>query len=174
MTTATALFLLLRAAHVLLAAVWLGMTAFVALFLLPVVRDAGPAAGPVMGGLVRRKLPVVMASLGGTVVLTGFYLYWRFTGGFAPELSATRAAMVFGTGGIAGTLALILGGAVVSKNAKKMASLGAQLPSMPDGPQRTAALAEMSAARNKATTFGRIVLLLQVIALITMAIGHYV
>jgi hypothetical protein len=35
-----------------------------------------------------------------------------------------RAAMVFGTGGIAGTIALILGGAVVGRNAKKMAALG--------------------------------------------------
>src|SRR5215203_2540702 len=146
MTTATALFLLLRAAHVLLAAAWLGMTAFIALFLMPVVKEAGPAAGPVIGGLMRRKLPVALASLGGTVVLTGFYLYWRFTGGFDPALSGTRAAMVFGTGGIAGTLALILGGAVVSKNAKKMASLGAQLPALPEGPPRAAAVAEMSAA----------------------------
>lgn len=174
MTTATALFLLLRAAHVLLAAIWVGMTAFVAMFLMPVVRHAGPAAGPVMGGLVRRKFPVAMASLGGTVVLTGFYLYWRFTGGFDPALSATRGAMVFGTGGIAGTLALIIGGAVVSRNAKKMALLGTQLPTFPEGPQRTAAIAEMSAARAKATTFSRIVLVLQVIALLCMAVGHYV
>jgi hypothetical protein len=127
-----------------------------------------------MNGLIKRGLPAAMASLGGTVVLTGFYLYWRFTGGFDPAMSGTRAAMVFGTGGIAGTLALILGGAVVARNAKRMASIGAQLASMPEGAPRTAAIAEMTAARDKAARFGAIVLVLQAIAASAMAIGHYV
>lgn len=174
MSTATALFLILRVVHVLLAALWLGMTGFVALFLLPAFLEAGPAAGSVMGALVRRKLHVVMASLGGTVVITGLYLYWRFTGGFDPALSATRAAMVFGTGGIFGIVALIIGGAVVSRNAKKMATLGARLTSMADGPERAAVAGEMAAARQRTATAGRIVMVLQALALAAMAIGHYV
>ena len=174
MSSATAAFLILRVVHVLLAALWLGMTGFATFFLMPAVAEAGPAAGPVMAALLRRKLHVAMASLGGIVVLTGFYLYWRFTGGFDPALSATRSAMVFGTGGIAGTLALIIGGAVVSKNAKKMSTIGARLASLPEGPERTAAIAEMSAARQRAATASRIVILLQAIALATMAVGHYV
>ena len=34
--------------------------------------------------------------------------------------------------------------------------------------------AEMIAARDKAATFGKVVLVLQVIALLTMAVGHYI
>jgi len=68
--------------------------------------------------------------------------------------------MMFGTGGIAGTLALILGGAVGGKNAKLMATASSP--------------AEFAAARDKSTTFGRIVLLLQLIAIAAMALGHYV
>jgi uncharacterized membrane protein len=174
MSAATFLFLLLRVAHVLMAAVWLGATAFVTFFLMPAIQETGPAAGPVMGALMRRKLPFFMASLGGLTVVTGFYLYWRFTGGFDPALSATRAAMVFGTGGIAGLLALIIGGAIVSRSTKKMAGLGAQLASMPDGPARLKAAAEMAAARTRAAVAGRIVIALQMLALACMAIGHYV
>jgi uncharacterized membrane protein len=170
----TSTFLILRVLHVLLAAVWLGMTCFVALFLFPAVGETGPAAGPVMGALMRRKVPAVQASLGGIVVLTGLYLYWRFTGGFDPALSATRAAMVFGTGGILGIAALIVGGSVVSRNGKKMASIGARLASMADGAERSAAVAEMTAARHRALIASRIVLVLQAIALATMAVGHYV
>jgi hypothetical protein len=157
-----------------MAAVWLGAMAFVSFFLMPAIQETGPAAGPVMGALMRRKLPVFMSSLGGLTVVTGFYLYWRFTGGFDPALSATRAAMVFGTGGIAGLFALIIGGAIVSRNAKKMAGLGVQLASMPDGPARATAAAEMAAARTRAATAGRIVVVLQMIALACMAVGHYV
>src|SRR5262249_54912621 len=120
MTAATAFFLLVRAAHVLLATIWVGSVALTTFFLMPALEEAGPSAGPVMGALMRRKLPVFMSSIGGTTVLTGLYLYYRFTGGFDPALSASTAGKVFGTGGVAGIAALIIGGAVVSRNAKKM------------------------------------------------------
>ena len=174
MSAATFALLLVLTAHVLMAALWLGATGFVTFFLLPAFQDTGPAAGPVMGALLQRKLHVVMASLGGTTVVTGLYLYWRFTGGFDPALSGTRSAMVFGTGGIAGILAVILGAALVSRNAKRMAGLGARLVSMPDGPERARAAADMAAARQRAATAGRIVLVLQMIALALMVFGHYV
>jgi hypothetical protein len=174
MSIANALFLLLRVSHVLLAALWIGMAAFVALFLMPAVEDAGPASGAVMAALVRRKFPVFMAAIGGTVVLTGLYLYWRFTGGFDPALSATRAAMVFGTGGLSGIAALIVGGVVVSRNAKKMADAAGRLPSVAEGPARAVLVGDMNAARRKVTVGGRIVVVLQAIALAAMAIGHYV
>jgi len=161
MTISTLVFLLLRVTHVLLAAVWIGMTAFTTLLLMPTITKE-PAVGgaPLAQAMMRRGLHIYMAALGGTVVLTGFYLYWRFTGGFDPALSATRGAMMFGTGGIAGTLALILGGAVVGKNAKLMATASSP--------------AEFAAARDKSATFGRIVLVLQLIAIAAMALGHYV
>lgn len=161
MTISTLVFLLLRVTHVLLAAVWIGMTAFTTLLLMPTItKEPNVGGAPLAQAMMRRGLHIYMASLGGTVVLTGFYLYWRFTGGFDPALSATRGAMVFGTGGIAGTLALILGGAVVGKNAKIMAT--ATSP------------AQFAAARDKSATFGRIVLILQLIAIAAMALGHYV
>jgi hypothetical protein len=173
MSAATALFLLLRAAHVLLAALWVGAVAFTTFFLMPALEETGPAAGPVMGALLRRKVPVFMSAIGGLTVLTGFYLYYRFTGGFDPTLSGSTGAMVFGTGGIAGLAALIIGGAVVSRNAKKMATIGGRLASAPES-ERAALSAEMAAARQRAATFSRVVIALQAIAVVLMAIGHYV
>src|SRR6266508_6779715 len=113
MSAATVLFLLLRAAHVLLAALWVGAVGFINFFLMPSLAEAGPAGAPVMAALTRRKIQAFIASMGGTTVLTGIYLYYRFTAGFDPTLSGSRSAMVFGTGGIAGIIALIIGGAVV-------------------------------------------------------------
>jgi hypothetical protein len=173
MTAATLLFLLLRATHVLLAALWVGAVAFTTFFVMPALEESGPAGGPVMAALVRRKIHVFMASIGGTTVLTGLYLYYRFTGGFDPALSGSMAARVFGLGGVAGIVALVLGGAIVSRSAKKMAELGARLASAPEA-QRGALAAEMNAARRKAATFSRIILALQVIAVLCMAVGHYV
>jgi uncharacterized membrane protein len=169
----TLLFLTLRAAHVLIGAIWIGAVFMTSLFVMPALRDAGPGAAPVMAGLMRRKIHVFMASIGGFTVLTGMYLYYRFTGGFDPALSGTRAAMVFGTGGIAGFLALIVGGAVVSRSAKKMAALAERLPSAPEG-ERAKLAADMAAARSRAASASIVVLVLQVIAIVLMAIGHYV
>lgn len=167
------LFLSLRALHVLIGAVWIGAVAMTSLFVMPAMQDAGAGAGPVIGALMRRKIHAFMASIGGLTVLTGLYLYYRFTGGFDPALSGTRAAMVFGTGGIAGLIALIIGGAVVSRNAKKMGALAARLATASE-PDRASIAADMGAARARAANASRVVLVLQVIAIVLMAIGHYV
>ena len=90
-------------------------------------------------------------------VLTGFWLYWHLTGGFQPALSRTMAARLFGTGGLAGLIAIIIGGAVVGRSWKKMED-----PSQSD------------AARRRVTTWALVMLVLQIIALVLMAIGHYV
>jgi hypothetical protein len=173
MSASTVLFLLLRAAHVLLAVLWVGATAFTTFLLMPALQDLGPAAGPVMAALMRRKLSAFMASLGGLTVVTGLYLYYRFTGGFDPSLSGSMGARVFGMGGLAGIVALILGGAIIARNTKKMDALGARLASVPEE-ERAAIAAEIAAARQRVVTYSRIVIALQMIAVVCMAIGHYV
>ena len=173
MSAATVLFLLLRVAHVLLAAVWLGAMVFVTFLLMPALQETGPAAGPFLAALTRRKIAAFMGALGGITVLTGIYLYWRFTGHFDPALSATRAAMVFGTGGISGILSVIIGGAVVGRNAARMESLGKAM-ALPEGPERAVLMAQSAAAQDRAIAGARIVLVLQIIALGGMAVGHYV
>lgn len=173
MQASTVFFLLVRAAHVLVAAIWVGATFFITYFLLPTLQEAGPTGGPVMASLMRRKLPAFQASLGGTAVLTGLYLYYRLTGGFDPALSGTRTAMVFGTGGLAGLTALIIGGAVVARNTHRMADLGARIAAAPET-ERAALAGQLAAHRSRAAAAARIVIILQMIAVVLMAVGHYV
>jgi hypothetical protein len=144
------------------------------LFVMPASKAAGAAAAPMMAAIARRGLNGFMGAVGGITVLTGFYLYWRLTGGFSPELSATRTAMVFGTGGIAGILAVIVGGAVVGRSAARMGTLGGKAMALPEGSERASLMAQSAAAQDRAIAGARIVLVLQMIALGCMAIGHYV
>jgi len=173
MDTSTALFLIFRAAHVLFAAVWVGATAITSFFVLPALADAGPSAGPVMGALMRRKLPTFMASIGGLAVLTGVYLLYRFTNGFNPSVTVSAPTRMFSIGGLAGIIALIIGGAVVSRNAKKMGEIGARLASAPES-ERAGLAGQLAAYRRRASMASRIVVALQLLALVLMAIGHYV
>ena len=166
----TAIFLALRAAHVFLAAIWFGSTVFVSELLVPALDAAGPSGGQIMGGLGRR-ITVYMAILAGTTVLTGIYLFWHFTGGFDPAVSKTNAGMAFGIGGAAGLVAAIIGGSVVGRSANKLGPLMGQLASAKD---KTALMQEVAALRQRMKIGTRAVLLLQAIALVLMAVGHYI
>lgn len=174
MSASNLLFLGVRAFHVLFAAVWLGTTAFIYLFLSPALDEVGPPSLTVMAVMGRRGINALMASVGGLAVLSGIWLYWRLTGGFDPQQSGTMTARVFGAGGAAGILALILGGAVVGRMAKKMTELAAKASATTDAAQRAALGAEVASMKRRLSVWGKTVLALQVIALICMAVGHYV
>src|ERR1700687_5556018 len=87
----TLLFLSMRVLHVALAGAWLGAAMFTALYLGPSLLELGPAGAPLLATMVRRGLVKYMASIGGLTVVTGLYLFWRFTGGVGPGPRASRA-----------------------------------------------------------------------------------
>jgi hypothetical protein len=169
----TVLFLALRAGHVLLAAIWFGSTVFVSELLVPALDAAGPAGGQIMGSLSRR-VTVYMAILAGTTVLTGIYLYWHFTGGFDPQVSATNAGRAFGIGGLAGLIAAIIGGSVVGRSANQLGPIMGQVATTTDAAAKNALLGQATALRQRIKSASKVVLLLQLIALVLMAIGHYI
>jgi hypothetical protein len=174
MAMGTVLFLLLRALHVLMAAVWVGSTVFITMIVMPTVEGVGPAGGQVMIGMNRRGLSAYFGVLGGLTALTGIYLLWRFTGGFSPEISRSHAGMAFGIGGVAGLLATILGGAVVGRAAKNNVDVMVKAGPMSDGPEKRALLQTAQGLQQTMKTWGTIVLALQLIALLLMSVAHYI
>jgi hypothetical protein len=174
MEMGTVLFLLLRALHVLMAAVWIGSTVFITMMLMPSVESTGPAGGQVMIAMTRKGMTPYFAVLGGLTALTGIYLLWRFTGGFSPEISRSHAGMAFGIGGVCGILATILGGAVVGRAAKNNADVMVKAGPLPDGAEKRALLETARGLQNRMKSWGTIVLVLQLIALLLMSVGHYI
>src|SRR5262245_49921479 len=170
----TLLFLGIRVLHVVLAGAWLGAVMFVTLQLGPTVKQMGPAGGPVMMALTRRGVHKYMASIGGTTVLTGIYLFWRFTGGFDPAVSGSRAGITFSVGALTGLIALILGGRMVGGSVRKLADLGGKMATMPEGPERAGIVRTMDMLRGRAETFGKVVMVLLLISMAAMALGHYI
>jgi hypothetical protein len=167
----TILFLVLRAMHVLVAGVWIGSTVFVVKMLTPAIDNAGPAGGQVM---MRMNVTKFMAAFAATTVATGAYLLWRFTGGFDPGVIMTHAGLAFGTGGTAGLLAGIIGGAVVGRSAVKVSAVMRQALSLPDGPSKGALFQQAAVLRQRIHRGSQVVLALQTTALVLMSIGHYV
>jgi len=140
--------------------------------LLPSIEASGPSGGVVMTRVTPR-MSVYFGALSGITVLTGIYLLWRFTGGFDPAVLVTRAGWAFSVGGTAGILAAIVGG-VVGKTTATLITAGASLASATEGPARNALMRQVAALRQRLKALGRAVIVLQAIALILMALGHYV
>jgi hypothetical protein len=82
--------------------------------------------------------------------------------------------MAFSIGALTGVIALILGGSMVARSAKKIVELTAKSTGLPDGADRAALMSEMTALKARMTTFGRIVVVLLLISMGTMALGHYI
>jgi hypothetical protein len=166
-------FLILRAAHVLLAALWLGASFMLVAFVLPAVRDVGPGGGHFMQTLQRRKLHVFMALASILTVLTGLWLYWRFTTGLDADVILSPGGIAFGIGGICGLLAMVLGGAVMGRGVARMVALG-ELAAAGSETERATHLQDMGALRQRLGFAGKFILLLMAAALVLMAIGHYI
>ena len=166
-------FLTIRAAHILVAALWIGSTVFSAALLMPAVDAAGAAGGQLMARLQRRGFPIYMEAIGVTTVLSGVYLLWHFTGGFDPSVSVSRSGLAFGIGGAAGVLAGIIGGGIVGRSGKKLQRLASSLTIADDHVHR-ALLAEMASLKRRMRIGTRVVVGLQTVAIVFMSVGHYV
>ena len=101
------------------ARIWVGMAIFSAFFLMPAMKEVGPDGAKVMAALERRGLVAFIPIVVIISVLSGVWLYWRYTGGFSPEISRSHAGMAFGTGGAIAIVAAIIGIAIVSRSLAK-------------------------------------------------------
>jgi len=166
-------FLIVLTLHVLCAATWVGIAVFGALFLTPAARDLGPDGMKIMLALRKRGFVAFVPVIATTAVLSGLWLYWRYTAGFSAEVSRSHSGMAFGTGGLLGIIALIIGGAVLSRSVAQSAHLAQEAASMPDGKERAERLVRAAALRQRAAAAGNIVAVLIVTAMIFMVIARY-
>ena len=166
-------FLAVRVLHILLAAVWVGATVATTFYFVPAIKEARAAGGQVMAGVMKRGYSTMLSVLAGLVMLTGLDLYYRFTQGFDPTISASLAGRVFGTGGLAGIIATVLG-SMVGARARRVTNLMEKAGPMPDGPEKAALMQQAAAHQQTMATFSLVTIVMMLIAIVTMSIGHYV
>lgn len=165
-------YVVLRVLHILVAALWVGAAGLLAMVVMPAIGDAGAAGGPLLASLHRRKLHVFMATSALLTVLSGIWLYWVLTTGFDPAIVWSRGGLVFGIGGLCGLLALIIGGSIIAPGFARLAELSGQAAALPEA-QATHAQ-RLAALRRRTMLASKGALALIVVALVLMAIGHYV
>jgi uncharacterized membrane protein len=165
---------LLRVVHVLVGAFWVGAILFMAAFLAPSVRAAGPAGGAVMQQLVQaRRLPRWLLTAAFLTIVSGIGLYWVDSSGFQSAWLGSGPGRVFGLGGTLAVLAAILGAAVNFPTARRLTALAARVQGSgrPPAPEETAEMRRLQARLGRATMVAAVLL---VLATLAMAVARYV
>jgi uncharacterized membrane protein len=131
--------------HVFFGILWAGGAITAGFFIIPAVLEAGPAGGPVMAGVLRRRFPIVMTASGALVILTGLRLYSMR---LSLDWLGTTHGIALSLGALAGIGAFIIGFFVQKPTADKMGALGAKLAAKGSPPSPEEA-AEMQALRTR-------------------------
>ena len=168
-----AAMIVFRLFHVISAVLWVGGFAMLVFFILPSIRASGPSGGQVMRTvLTKTRLVAYFPWVGGFTVLSGLAMFWRDTTISQSNWAASASGMTFSIGGLAGLIALIVGGIMVGRSIGQLRQIAlASDPSAPPSPEQAARIAQLQA---RADLGNRIVGPLLAIAVITMAIARYV
>lgn len=138
--------------HILAGVIWAGGAISAGLFFLPSVSDAGPAGGPVVAGMMRRKFPVAMTVAAALVVLSGARMYMVR---FSPAWLHTAEGIVLTLGALLGLGAFAIGLFVQRPLAQKLGALGARVAASGAPPTADQA-AELQALRTRLGRVGRL------------------
>ncbi len=168
------MMLTLRFFHIVAGVLWAGAIVFVAGFLMPSLRAAGSAAGPVMGQLTQvRKMPVYMMALAIVTVLSGLGLIMADSAGAPGLWMQSGPGRTFSMGGGLAILAAALGMIVAAPAAKRMGALGAAVAQRGGSPTPEEA-AELQRLQNRVGQTTKVVAALVLLATATMAVARYV
>jgi uncharacterized membrane protein len=164
------MMILLRITHILIGVFWAGSAIYLALFLEPSVRAAGPAGGQVMRQLINRNFSQYAAGAAIITVLSGVALFWIDSDHFRSMLwIQTRSSTAYQVGGGSAIIALIIGLTMMRPTvAKIVALIAAAAPGTPPDP------AVMAPLQERMKLAGSLVAALVTIAVICMAMARYI
>ena len=166
--------LLLRLLHIGCGISWAGTVIFVAFFLDPAVKSAGPDGVKFMQQLAKtNRFPIVIMLLAIITVLAGVLLIWKVSGGLQAVWLSTRNGQVLTAGGILAIIAFLIGFAINRPVGFKIASIGKAVATA-GGPPTQAELQELAMLAKRLSTASRIIAFLLILAIVGMSIFRYV
>jgi len=168
-----AFYLTVRVLHVLTGVFWAGSVFFIVLYVFPAVIEAGPAGGQFMGVIQRRGWSKAVMHVALVTVITGIYLLWRISGHFSPDFMGSKPGILFSVGMLAGLTAVFIGLFGTMPTGKRMDAIGAAMAER-GGPPSPEDMAELGRLRDRLGKLVRIIAVLLLIALVTMALGPHV
>ncbi|MEO7501097.1 MAG: hypothetical protein ABIW94_00530 [Gemmatimonadaceae bacterium] len=168
-----AIMIVLRVIHIIAGVFWAGAVMVMTWFVLPASQAMGQPGGAFMQQLMfRQRLRIFVGGAMILTILSGLTMYtWlamETDGGWA----RSRMGMALGVGAVAAIIAGGIGGAVIGRVGERMAALGATIQAS-GGPPNDAQKAEMESYQRRMRSTFRIIAVLLIIAIITMAGARY-
>jgi uncharacterized membrane protein len=163
--------ILLRFIHIGGGVFWAGVSIYLAAFVLPASRNAGPAGGRFMQQLsMTNKLPMVMIIIPTLTVIAGLLLIWEVSAGLQAAWMGSSHGILLQSGATAALISYIIGFAVNRPAIMKMAAIGKQLAGNPPTEEQ----AKMLGMYNKKLTRGtNIIAILLTATVVTMSVVRY-
>ena len=152
------LMIVLRLVHIGGGAMWVGMMAFMTLYLTPALNDVGPDAAKVMQALQKQKIMIVMPVIALLTILSGLWMMSRLYAG-PSDFSRSRFGMALNVGALSAIIAFLIG--VVVMRPLMVKSMTTKDP------------AEAQKLRARGATLSKWVTRLLMLALGAMAVGRY-
>jgi uncharacterized membrane protein len=119
------LMTLLRLVHIISGAVWVGTVFFLAFYIVPIIRESGPASGAqILRGLEKRRFGPYMGVLPGLAILSGIVMYQRALSLTHHAFGRSPMGIALGIGGALALVAAVIGGAVAGRTADALTKFG--------------------------------------------------
>lgn len=168
-----AIMIMLRVVHILSGVFWAGSVMVMTWFVLPVSQAMGQPGGAFMQRLMfGQRLRVFVTIAMGLTILSGLTMYTWLAMETDGTWARSRMAMALGVGAVAAIIAGGIGGAVIGRVGTKMATLAATIQAS-GGPPTDVQKAEMESYQRRMRSAFRIIVVLLIIAIITMAGARY-
>src|SRR5262245_14118648 len=167
------MMLVLRFLHIIWGVFWAGGSRFGARFLMPSLKAAGPAAGPVLAELGKRRLPASMMGAALVNIASGIWLMTIVSGGAPGVWMRSGMGRTIGIGAGLAILAVVLGVTIGVPANVKMGRIAAaaQKRGGPPTPEEAAVLGRLQA---RSSLFALVASALLFLAASAMAVARYV
>src|SRR5262249_4594166 len=148
---------------------WAGTVIFVAFFLDPAVKSAGPDGTKFMQQLVKtNRFPVVIMLLAIVTILAGSLLIWKVSAGLQSVWLSTRNGQVLTAGAVVAIVAFLIGFFVSRPASFRIAKIGKAVASA-GGPPTAAQIQELTMLGKRLSTASRIIAFLLIFAIVGMS-----
>jgi hypothetical protein len=167
--------LVFRFLHIVAGSLWVGSAFLFSGFLGPSAAEVGPAAGPLLTVMVKkRKVATWIEALSGVTVLAGWILWLRnmdLYGGIGDWVSSTFG-LVLTIGAVLATIAFGIGLRAIAPNVRKLVDLGGAIAAS-GGPPTPEQSAEMERTQKTLEAASKVDLVLLLLAVAAMATARY-
>lgn len=162
----------LRLLHIFSGAFWFGTMIFNATLLMPALGAAGPAAGIVMGELMKRKMHLAMMGSAIVNVLSGAAIMYVVSDGNMGAWMQLNSSRTFAAGGAIAILAFIIGLVTNAPASKRLGVVTAGVAKR-GGPPTPEEAAEIGRLKGRLQTGTIVLALLLSLAVAAMAVARY-